>query len=357
MSQNNQNCIAGALTFPSHNEVPTPSQPRQPRNLQGLLRFAMEATKAEDAPGNSELGPMDEQRRKFLEEALKSLTVNVAEILQNAIKVLSDTDKMKGIQLGEELPEDVDVAFTNLLEYIDDIDIANDFYKMGGFSIFPICYGSENEEVRSRANQTLAELCQNNPFCQARTLECGLLNVLLHLISSEQGSGLAKCILAISCACREFEPACRELISQGGCGALAQALRASHPAARTKAAFFIRYLCNHHPDAKEKFIELNIVRTIIEQVKSSRDETSEHLLGILLNLLETLEPAVLQQCTDPSLDLNNVLEAHLQHPDLSGDTYTEEKEYCQEILKIIQNFPAREVVNCEADRYMSMLLV
>lgn len=29
--------------------------------FQGLLKFAMEATKAEDAPGNSELGPMDEE--------------------------------------------------------------------------------------------------------------------------------------------------------------------------------------------------------------------------------------------------------------------------------------------------------
>lgn len=99
----------------------------------------------------------------------------------------------------------------------------------------------------------------------------------------------------------------------------------------------------------EKFIELNIVRTIIEQIKT-RDDTSEHMLGILLNLIETLEPAVLQQCRDPKLDLQGVLEAHLRHPDLVGDTYAEEKEYCQEILKIIENFPAMEDVNSEADR-------
>lgn len=29
--------------------------------LQGLIRFAMLATKAEDAPGNSQHGPMDEE--------------------------------------------------------------------------------------------------------------------------------------------------------------------------------------------------------------------------------------------------------------------------------------------------------
>lgn len=34
---------------------------RQPTSLQGLLRFAMEATKAEDAPNATEFQPMDEE--------------------------------------------------------------------------------------------------------------------------------------------------------------------------------------------------------------------------------------------------------------------------------------------------------
>lgn len=38
-----------------------PNQPRQPADLQGLLRFAMEATKAEDAPNQSTFQPMDEE--------------------------------------------------------------------------------------------------------------------------------------------------------------------------------------------------------------------------------------------------------------------------------------------------------
>lgn len=38
-----------------------PNQPRQPTNLQGLLRFAMEATSAEDAPHASHVQPLDEE--------------------------------------------------------------------------------------------------------------------------------------------------------------------------------------------------------------------------------------------------------------------------------------------------------
>ncbi|CAH2268844.1 hsp70-binding protein 1 [Pararge aegeria] len=336
--------------LPAQNEEGESVQPRQPRNLQGLLRFAMEATKAEDAPGNSELGPMDEERRKFLEEALKSLTVDVAQVIQNAIKILTDQKKMSSIQLGDALPEDVETAFNNVMEFIDDIDIANDFHKLGGFAIFPICYGSENEEVRAKASRVLAELCQNNPQCQSLALESGVLNVLLHLAITERGNTLAKCIMAISCATREFEPACKELTAQGGCEILANALRSSDSAARTKAAFLIRYLCHHHAEAKEKFIQQNLVKAIVDQIKSRRDDNSEHLLSILESLLEGLDPTILQQCRDPSLDLKNVLENHLKHPELQDDTFMEEKEYCQAILKVFSNYPQREVDNNEVDR-------
>ncbi|RVE47903.1 hypothetical protein evm_007417 [Chilo suppressalis] len=339
--------IAGAITYPSGNRQElqaTVSQPRQPRNLQGLLRFAMEATKAEDAPGNSELGPMDEERRRFLEEALKSLTVDVAEVIQNSIKALTDQEKIKSIKPGDPLSPEIMTAFSNLMEFIDDIDVANDFYKMGGFAIFPMCYSSENDEVRANASWVLAEVCQNNPFCQSRALECGLLNVLLNLLQSEQGTALTKCIYAVSCACREYEPCCRELVAQGGCSALSSVLSGNAPAqARTKAAFLIRYLVQQHPDAREEFIQQNLVGIIANQIKSGRDETTEHLLGVLSLLLDTKDYRVMEQLRDPTLGLKKVLE------DLSSNE--NEKESCQDLLKkVFEDCPQYEAVNDEVER-------
>lgn len=57
--------IAGAITYPTESQRSTenaevPVQPKQPTSLHGLLRFAMDATKAEDAPHDSHLGPIDE---------------------------------------------------------------------------------------------------------------------------------------------------------------------------------------------------------------------------------------------------------------------------------------------------------
>lgn len=41
--------------------LPIQNQPRQPSDLQGLLRFAMEATKDEDAPHQSNVQTLDEE--------------------------------------------------------------------------------------------------------------------------------------------------------------------------------------------------------------------------------------------------------------------------------------------------------
>ncbi|KAH9645501.1 hypothetical protein HF086_007017 [Spodoptera exigua] len=98
------------------------TQKRPPRNLQfllwcfqGLLKFAMEATQAEDAPGNKDLTPMDEE----------SLTVNIAEVLDNAIKVLTNSEKINSINEDEPLPDEVKNSFTVLLDHVDDLDVAN----------------------------------------------------------------------------------------------------------------------------------------------------------------------------------------------------------------------------------------
>lgn len=65
------------------------------------------------------------QRRKFLEEALASLTVDMTEVIKSALKTLTDQEMMKSIQLGEMVPEDVRTSFNNLLELVDDMDVAN----------------------------------------------------------------------------------------------------------------------------------------------------------------------------------------------------------------------------------------
>lgn len=74
------------------------------------------------------------------------------------------------------------------------------YYKLGGFSVFPVCLSCENLSVQSAACNLLAELCQNNPFCQSKVLELGYLETLVNMLIYEQDTQLLlKILYAMSC--------------------------------------------------------------------------------------------------------------------------------------------------------------
>lgn len=68
---------------------------------------------------------MSLQRRKFLENALKSLTVNVTEVMNHAIKVLTNRKILDSIKEGDALPDEVRNSFTIILDYVEEIDVSN----------------------------------------------------------------------------------------------------------------------------------------------------------------------------------------------------------------------------------------
>lgn len=59
-------------------------QPRQPTSLHGLLRFAMEATKSEDAPSTSNFQPMDPEVG-FLKQTSDEITNKWLETIINKL--------------------------------------------------------------------------------------------------------------------------------------------------------------------------------------------------------------------------------------------------------------------------------
>ncbi|KAJ6647871.1 hypothetical protein Bhyg_03094, partial [Pseudolycoriella hygida] len=65
---------------------------RRPHNLMGLLNFALESTKNEDAPNKSCFEEMEPERKKFLEEALKSMSVDIIAEMQRICGILMSSD-------------------------------------------------------------------------------------------------------------------------------------------------------------------------------------------------------------------------------------------------------------------------
>lgn len=74
------------------------------------------------------------------------------------------------------------------------------FYKLGGYKIFPVCLSCEHIDVRSQACQLLAEISQNNPFCQSRALDSGFIHLVLNILKGEESTKVLRSALyAASC--------------------------------------------------------------------------------------------------------------------------------------------------------------
>lgn len=131
-----------------------------------------------------------------MKQTLSSLSCNVIEELQKSIKVLSNIIDLR----PDDDTSQHESALEKIADFVDNIDIANDFYKIGGFSIFGPCLNSPHSSIRWRAADVIAELAQNNPFCQERFLETGLFPILLNMIDTDPAETVRiKALYAVSC--------------------------------------------------------------------------------------------------------------------------------------------------------------
>ncbi|XP_011301875.1 hsp70-binding protein 1 [Fopius arisanus] len=316
---------------PSGPMHPVENQPRQPENLQGLLRFAMEATKAEDAPHSTHFTPMDEERKKFLNEAINSLTVNVIEELQKSIKLLRDVMELR----PEDDPADYENALEVIAEYIDSTDIANDFYKIGGFSIFGHCLNSPHASIRWKAADIIAELTQNNPFCQDKVLEMGLMPILLGMVDSDPSDqARIKSLYAVSCIVRGNALALKYMDVNDGYAVLMRALQSPIEKLQIKSAFLLSALCNKENAhvIRSKMIKMGLVKQAAELLAMSTalPDTRDRLLDILNSLTLDSNLPALRECRRPELRLKETLERHLL--DLNAEEAVDEAQSCAQLL-------------------------
>lgn len=227
----------------------------------------MDATKTEDAPNDSSFAEMDPERRRFLEEALKSLTVNVVEQLEGAVRTITDETSSE---------EDTLDALEVISDYIQDIDAANDFFKVGGFCILNPCLASKHVSVRSAALRVIRDLAQNNPFCQEKLLDHGILNKLVESVSDT--SDLVSCdgMGAISALVRAYETGLKAFIEVGGLECmLASIVDESRIKLQIRVAFLIPTITAEVPCLVDQFVQLNGVARIATFIRVLGKEEEE----------------------------------------------------------------------------------
>ncbi|KAG5674752.1 hypothetical protein PVAND_004702 [Polypedilum vanderplanki] len=296
-----------------------PRQPRQPHNYQALLKFAMEATKDEDRTEPSRFEQMDPERRRFLEEALKSLTVDVIEELNKAMDILIKAEANEEEQVH---------ALEVVTNFVADIDTANDFFKIGGFCILLPCLNSKYSEVRSGTAELIAELAQNNPFCQKHLLDLEVLPKLIELLSDEPEIA-SHSFHAISCLVRSYEPGLASFIEIGGLECMLGLIQCKDQEKLViKSMFLISSFSKDFPPVRDELVKLNAIEriTTILEPKSDYDTLLEQSLSALSSLIET-EDAI-QRCRNSTINLREKLEKII----LAGKG----KEECQEQVEYSQ---------------------
>ncbi|XP_012064565.1 PREDICTED: hsp70-binding protein 1 [Atta cephalotes] len=310
---------------------PLPNQPRQPTNLQGLLKYAMDAAQSDDLENKSQVYPLDEEKKTFLNEALSSLTVNVIEELQKAVQILSNVNNLRA--------DDDSLEYENVLErmadFVDNIDIANDFYKIGGFSIFQPCLNSLHSNIRWRIADIIAELAQNNPFCQDKLLEAGVFPVLLSMIDTDPSEqARIKALYAVSCIVRGHPASLKYIDMNDGYSVLLRAMQSSIEKLQIKSAFLLSSLCSRNNANDVKYILVKM--GFIEQAAgllgrmNLQPTVREQLLRVLSGMVNDNFLPALKECRRSQLCLRSTLEQLLT--ELKPVENQDEIDMCSELL-------------------------
>lgn len=305
-----------------NNERALSEQPRQPHNLQGLLKFAMEATKNEDPTHPSEFHQMDPERRKFLEEALKSLTVDVVEELNKAMKILID---------GNSSEDDQVQALDVVTNFVEDIDTANDFFKVGGFCILFPCLNSTYSSIRSKTAMLIGELAQNNPFCQKHLLDLQILPKLIELLSDESEVAVNS-FHAISCMIRSYEPGLAKFIEIDGLECILDLIHCQqHEKLIIKSMFLISSFSRDFPPVCDELVKLDAINKVAATLvpKSEYDTRLEQTLAALDALTETSNG--IKKCRNNQTGLREKLEQIIKLGD-GKDDCNEQIKYSQRLI-------------------------
>lgn len=215
-------------------------------------------------------------------------------------------------------------ALETILNYIDDIDTACDFCKIGGLFVLSGCLSSPHTQIRCKAALLVAELAQNNPYCQKALLEAEILPQLMNLLSEDDTS--TDGLRAVSCLVRNYGPCLAAFIEIGGLECLLGCfLQTDNEKLITRAIFLLNSLCNEFPYVLDELIKLKAIDFILPiiQPKPDYDIVLETALSSLCLFTENDEAA--SRCQSPEFNFRSKLDEILQ---IAGD-----KPECKEIVE------------------------
>ena len=303
--------------------------PRQPKDMPGLLKFCLEATRGEDAPVEDPdklLQEMDPERKKWLEEALSSMAIDFIEQLANGIKILnSDTADL----------DEKEEVLDKLEDWLGNIDMAVNFHKIGGYSCLRNCLNCPHPSLRSGASHLIAEISHNNPYCQDKFVTEEFLDLLLAQLDHDSDEHCqVKALYAISCMVRDQPQALAKFGQIGGWSVLVKAVQRNNTKLRTKGCFLISSASQVSGQVVKEMVDMGLVMQLVHILHLPFDNSNEHVLSALLTLVKNSSQAR-EEARDENLGVVEVLMSRMK---LLGDKeeHTESVEHCQSILQLLE---------------------
>ncbi|XP_017016335.1 uncharacterized protein [Drosophila kikkawai] len=232
-----------------------PNVPRGALNLQNVLKYTVQNTdqNAEEKPIEA---ADDVEKKQFLESALSAMT-DAPTALKAALVILNSEEATTDDKL-----ESLDV----IRSHIDDIDNANALVKLGGtVTLLRYVKDSENE-IRVSALNTVAEMAQNNTFCQNALITEKFLPVLTKNLSEVNEDVVRSSIYAISSLIRNFQPGYAEFKRIKGIKALVPCLKSSNSNIYIKAAFLIASI-SRDKNIRDDFVKAEVFPVLLENLR------------------------------------------------------------------------------------------
>lgn len=136
---------------------------------------------------------------------------------------------------------------------IDDIDLANSFVKTGGIIILLQYIRSPDYNLRPQSIYIVAEMAQNNEFCQNYFYNERIIPVLTSTMNDADEHVARGSIFAISSLIQNFPPGLNEYLRINGVQQLVSCLKSTHKSVYIKAAFLIGSLSSRESSVRGKF--------------------------------------------------------------------------------------------------------
>jgi len=241
--------------------------------LRNLLDFSTRLTNTNTSDSNSSSGraELDPEKMQWLNQALTSMVENTTDVFKNSISDLS---------LPENTPEEVrrkEVALENLEERVEQLDLAQGLYNLGGVGPVLTCLESAHGSIQQRAAGVVAACVQNNIDLKDAVVQLGALPKLLAVYSNRtlDSEVRAKALSAAGVLIRGNSTLELSFLHNQGLAMLRADMLIGEVRLRRKAVFTLSQLITSNP----------MLRAAVLKIESWEEGKGK---GILPELVETI---------------------------------------------------------------------